>query len=252
MKTKKLISILMAMSLILALGAFALADNGISGENQITVSYNTAQYFEVIIPSGSPAIGASTPLTVSAINVLLPEGKELNVNFASENNFALSLTAGEVTSTIPYSVSLNGNTVANGAKILTVVSGETSGEATLIAAVGDSSSVTLAGTHTDTLSFICEVTDIAAAEDNNAGSSVDTQETSGDDSTSGGDSSVQNKLITQNPTLGGDVVGQAGEAGGYVGGGSQETGPYGDNPRPEPEPEPEPVPHSDPYPWQKY
>lgn len=67
---------------------------------------------------------------------------------------------------------------------------------------------------------------------------------------------VENKLIRQNPTLGGNI-GQAGEAGATAGGGGQELGPQGENPRPTPEnpdpekptPEPEP-PHPTPYPGQ--
>lgn len=75
---------------------------------------------------------------------------------------------------------------------------------------------------------------------------------------------VDNKLIPQNPTLGADRVGQAGEAGSTAGGGAQEFGPHGENPRPtpdnpdpqaeprpEPQPEPEP-PHPDPYSGQMY
>lgn len=62
---------------------------------------------------------------------------------------------------------------------------------------------------------------------------------------------VENKLVRQNPTLGGNI-GQAGEAGATAGGGGQELGPQGENPRPTPEnpdPEPEP-PHPTPYPGQ--
>ena len=69
---------------------------------------------------------------------------------------------------------------------------------------------------------------------------------------------TKNKLIPQNPTLGADRVGQAGEAGSTAGGGSQEFGPHGENPRPtqdnpdpsvEPQPEP---PHPGPYSGQMY
>ena len=56
---------------------------------------------------------------------------------------------------------------------------------------------------------------------------------------------VDNKLIPQNPTLGADRVGQAGEAGSTAGGGSQEFGPHGENPRPTPD-------NPNPYPWQTW
>ena len=72
---------------------------------------------------------------------------------------------------------------------------------------------------------------------------------------------VDNKLIMQNPTLGGDVVGQAGAAGNAAEGGGQELGPQGENPRPDPvNPDPTPTPTPDPpqpdppqpYQWQSY
>ena len=73
---------------------------------------------------------------------------------------------------------------------------------------------------------------------------------------------VDNKLIMQNPTLGADVVGQAGAAGDAAEGGGQELGPHGEDPRPGPE-KPDPVnpptppepPQPDPpqpYQWQSY
>ena len=73
---------------------------------------------------------------------------------------------------------------------------------------------------------------------------------------------VDNKLIMQNPTLGADVVGQAGAAGNAAEGGGQELGPNGedprptpDNPNPQPQPQPEPEPEPEPpqpYQWQSY
>ena len=66
---------------------------------------------------------------------------------------------------------------------------------------------------------------------------------------------VDNKLIMQNPTLGADVVGQAGAAGDPVQGGGQEQGPHGENPRPtpdKPDPQPEPQPEPEPEPPQPY
>ena len=67
---------------------------------------------------------------------------------------------------------------------------------------------------------------------------------------------VDNKLIMQNPTLGADVVGQAGAAGNAAEGGGQEFGPHGEDPRPtpdnpDPQPEPQPEPPQ-PYQWQSF
>lgn len=74
---------------------------------------------------------------------------------------------------------------------------------------------------------------------------------------------VDNKLIMQNPTLGADVVGQAGAAGNAAEGGGQELGPQGEDPRPTPDnPDPQPEPPTptppeppeppQPYQWQTY
>ena len=59
---------------------------------------------------------------------------------------------------------------------------------------------------------------------------------------------ADNKLNMQTPTLGGDVVGQAGAAGNAAQGGGQEQGPQGEDPRPTPD-NPDPV---KPYPGQSY
>ena len=59
---------------------------------------------------------------------------------------------------------------------------------------------------------------------------------------------ADNKLNMQTPTLGGDVVGQAGAAGNAAQGGGQEQGPQGEDPRPTPD-DPDPV---KPYPGQSY
>lgn len=228
MKARKLISIFLAATMLLTFVSAVSAENGISGENSITVSYNTAQSYEVVIPSGSPTIGSSTELEIKAVNVLLPEGKELKISMSSVNSFALSLSANGLTSSIPYSVKMNGSAIASGARILTVEAGETSGEVTLVASVGNASLATLAGKHTDTLRFTCEVSDAKAEETTTSGT---------------GSGSITN------PTLGADVVGQAGAAGDAASGGGQELGPYGEDPRPEPDcPEPRP----NPYPWQSY
>ena len=237
MKNKKIFSVILALAMILALSAAVFADNGISGENSINVSYTTGQNYEVVIPTGSPAIGDSTDLTIKAQNVLLPEGKKLQVSMSSDNGFALTLSDGNVTSSIPYTVKLNDSEISSGSTILTVESGLTTGEVTLVASVGSASAVKLAGTHTDTLRFTCEVTDIA----------IETT-----DSTEGGTETSSSS--TKTPVLdAGDVVGQAGQA---AAGGGQELGPYGENPRPtpsDPEPQPEPEsPHSDPYSWQSF
>lgn len=227
MKTRKILSALLALAMLLTASSAAFADNGISGDNSITVSYNTAENYEIIIPVGSASIGSPTDLTIEAVNVRLPEGKELQVSISSANGFALQLSSGEVTSVIPYSVTRNGSSVSSGEMILSVPAGETSGEVTLVASVNDASSAILAGTHTDTLRFTCEVADALTEKTGSTGSGTETT------TTSGGSSS----LINQNPTLGGDV-------------------PYGSGERPSPEypesePQPEP-PHPSPYQWQSY
>ena len=225
MKTRKWIAIVLTVSLLLTLGAAALADNGISGSNNITVSYQVAQNYEIVIPTKSVSVNSATSLTVKARNVLLPEGKELQVSMNSANGFVLKCSADGVISEIPYSVTLSGAAIQNGAKILRVASGTTSGEVTLSAAVTNASAATLAGTHSDTLSFRCEVID-AVAEEQKEDTTVtegdnddDTSATQGTEGTGSGSGST-----TQTPVFGGDR-------------------PAPSNPEPQPEPEVKPNPY---------
>lgn len=238
MKTRKWIAIVLTVFLLLTLGAAALADNGISGSNNITVSYQVAQNYEIVIPTNSVSVNSATSLTVKAQNVLLPEGKELQVSMNSANGFVLKCSADGVTSAIPYSVTLGGAAIQSGAKILKVASGTTSGKVTLSAAVTNASAATLAGTHSDTLSFRCEVIDAVAEEQKEdttvtEGDDGDTSATQGTEGTGSGSGST-----TQTPVLGGDVTQPGAAAGGAVPGAAE--GPAPSNPEPKPEPEPNP------------
>ena len=229
---KKFLSVLLTVTLMLALGVSVFADNGIGGANasSIEIKYSTSENYVVMIPYAVCFSNGDSSATISASDVLLADGTELRVKMTSKNNF--SLKNGD--SFIPYQVSGDSDGI-----VLIVSSGSTSGTNTLEFSLGDTANATLAGEHKDVLSFECGVF-------------VVEKET--EDTTSGGSSSGSgsNKLITQNPTLGADVVGQAGAAGNAAEGGGQELGPYGENPRPTPEnPDPEPQsPHPDPYQWQ--
>ena len=247
MKNKKIFSVTLALAMILALSAAVFADNGISGENNINVSYTAGQHYEVVIPTESLAIGDSTDLTIKAQNVLLPEKKKLQVSMSSDNGFALTLTDGNVTSSIPYTVKLDDSEISSGSTILTVESGKTVGEVTLVASVGSASAVKLAGTHKDILHFTCEVTDIATET-----TTTDNDNTEGGNEDSSSDTETSSSSTKTQVLDAGDEVGQAGQAGQAAAGGGQELGPYGENPRPtSSDPEPQP-PHPDPYSWQSF
>ena len=154
---KKTISAVLAVIMILALGITAFAENGISGNSTIKVTYTTAKSYEVTIPSAQSFSTGNLSKTgsVTATNVLLESGDVLNVTMKSANNFKLVCDGSE----IEYAVKIDGEAVANDAAVLSVNAGTTSGEAVLTfeTTADNIAAATKAGDHIDTITFTCSV-----------------------------------------------------------------------------------------------
>lgn len=154
---KKAIAMILAVTMILILPLFAFAETG----NQITVSYTASESYVVTIPSAQSFSESdlSREGTVSA-TVLLSAGKVLKVNMESQNGFALQCGA----SSIAYTVSADNVDLGNNCTVLEVAAGSTYGSTKLTFATTaeNIAAATVAGEHTDIITFSCSLESAAA------------------------------------------------------------------------------------------
>lgn len=162
---KRFAAFILAAVLLLSMSVSAFAetiDEGDSGSMEIT--YTTPVSYTVTIPAAQNFTASSLTKTgnVTASDVVLEYGSTLKITMKSSNNFVLKNGA----SSIAYSV-----TVGNAASPLSGAAGASYNVLTVHAGTRDTSSVTLtfattaanvnaatlAGNHTDTLTFFCSV-----------------------------------------------------------------------------------------------
>ena len=149
-------------SLILVLAMFAaLSVNVFAADSQdITVTYTAAETYTVTIPSSQTfaADSLTSTGTVSA-KVLLEAGKVLNVLMNSANGFVLK--CGD--SSIAYTISNGDAVLGNDDCVLEVAAGNTSGSSELTFATTEEAiaAATIAGEHTDTVTFTCSLKESA-------------------------------------------------------------------------------------------
>ena len=155
---KKLLSIVLAAVLLCSVSVTALA-GGLNEENNvgsITVSYGVSESYVVTIPANIAISTTGVESTLSASSVLIPDGKTLTVTATSQNSYNLEYT----NSKIPYTVLVNGTKQTEATfTALSVVSGSTSGNATLVFKTTDEdiAKATKSGDHTDVLTFNCTI-----------------------------------------------------------------------------------------------
>lgn len=155
---KKLLTLVLAVLMLCSVSVTAFAADLDKGNNvgSMTVSYGVDEGYVVTIPADVTVSTDGVETTLSASNVLLPDGKTLNVSVASANGFKLEYAD----SKIPYTVSV-GNTEQTNVTFtaLSITSGTTSGSVKLTFKTtnADIAGATKAGNHTDTLTFTCGV-----------------------------------------------------------------------------------------------
>lgn len=153
---KKIIALLMALALVFTVCAFASADD-------MEISYTTETEYILTIPATTSLNGKSQ---ISLTNTLITSGKEYAVEMTSANDF--NLECGE--SKIPYKVSVGDLLLRNDiAKkvVLIVKAGNKNGnsaELGFLATENDIANATLAGEHTDILSFTVSPYDLGSCE----------------------------------------------------------------------------------------
>ena len=148
-----------ALALIMAA---ALTQSGVIDENDsessgsVSVGYSVSASYEVTIPANVEFTDTAIERPLQANNVLLEEGKHLNIYVKSQNGFRMVNNEGY----IEYTLHANGSLISgtDNVKILTVSPGDKSGWVLLSftsALSGDYSG--FAGNYSDTLTFTVEM-----------------------------------------------------------------------------------------------
>ena len=171
---KKLISLTLALLLCLSLGSFALADNEItlsntstSGTTEVSYTLTENNTYTVTIPAtvsltiAQDAENATGTLAVTASDVKIISGKALQVKAASTNSYKLKSNSSE----IAYSAKLGENQIGAdtlilnvaGVGLLAAATDNLSASITLEATKAAINGATVAGAHTDTITFTCSV-----------------------------------------------------------------------------------------------
>lgn len=131
-----------------------ITDN--AGNGTTTVKYGVSGGYELVIPDNVNFTSAGTLSgTVKASNVLIEQGRKLQVTVTSTNNWNLVNNG----STIAYTVKKGTTEVANNDVVLEVEAGTAEGNTSLTfeTTTDAIAAATKSGDHTDTLTFTAAV-----------------------------------------------------------------------------------------------
>jgi len=168
MKTKKILSFVLAAVMMLSLATTSFAANITTngGSQNVTVSYGLSQSFTVIIPETIQLDETGVYETVvAAEDVFIPYGKLLNVVISSENSdelnwYLVDTSDDEGENDLRYGIDVNNEgefNVLSGDSILSVEAGTLQGETDLTFQLIDTP--TKAGVYSGTLTFTVFVED---------------------------------------------------------------------------------------------
>ena len=154
---KKLLAIILAALMIAACSVTAFA------ADTTTVTYEVQPTYTVSIPASVTLSDADVTADVTASDVILESGKKIKVELTSASNTASGSTfnAKNGDSTVTYTIT-GDEAIAVGDTVATFTA---NGSKTLTFSAADKSAATVAGSHTETLTFTVSVeTSKAAAE----------------------------------------------------------------------------------------
>lgn len=154
---KKLLAIIIAAVMIAACSVTAFA------ADTTTVTYEVQPTYTVSIPASVTLSDADVTADVTASDVILESGKKIKVELTSASNTASGSTfnAKNGDSTVTYTIT-GDEAIAVGDTVATFTA---NGSKTLTFSAADKSAATVAGAHTETLTFTVSVeTSKAAAE----------------------------------------------------------------------------------------
>ena len=153
---KKLFAIVLTFALLMSLSvtAFAAVDQDSQDPSgAMNVTYTVAPTFTVTIPA-TVALGEDA--TISAENVVVPKGKQVEVSIADANGFKATTPEG---AEITYTVKNGEDAVAEGETVLAVNPGDSKAGSTTLSFVAPET-IQYAGTYTGTVTFTVAVKDV--------------------------------------------------------------------------------------------
>ena len=169
---KKLISLALVCAMVFALGVTALArDGGTQVDQDSTdktgntkVSYSVDPTYTITIPSSVALSNTAQSKTLKAENVILEGGKKITVTLTAASNTdngesTFNAKNGD-TSTATYTITTPSGSVKVGDKVAEFPS---NGSVDLTFSAANTSNVTVAGDHTETLTFTITVKTAVAA-----------------------------------------------------------------------------------------
>ena len=154
--TKKIITLALAAAMLSATGITAFAET-------TNVSYNVDPSYTVSIPAAVTLGDSAVEADITASDVILEDGKQIKVDLTAASNTASGSTfnAKNGDSAVTYTIT-GDKAIAVGDTVATFTA---DGSKTLTFSAADKSGATVAGAHTETLTFTVSVeTSKAAAE----------------------------------------------------------------------------------------
>ena len=148
--TKKIITLALAAAMLSATGITAFAET-------TNVSYNVDPSYTVSIPAAIPLSDSAVEADIEASDVILEDGKQIKVELTSASNTASGSTfnAKNGNSAVTYTIT-GDKAIAVGDTVATFTA---NGSKTLTFSAADKSAATVAGAHTETLTFNIAVED---------------------------------------------------------------------------------------------
>jgi len=159
--TKKIITLALAAAMLSATGITAFAADP---ETKATnVSYDVQPTYTVSIPAAVTLSDADVTADITASDVILEDGKQIKVDLTAASNTASGSTfnAKNGDSTVTYTIT-GDKAIAVGDTVATFTA---NGSKTLTFSAADKSAATVAGTHTETLTFTVSLADAAQTID---------------------------------------------------------------------------------------
>ena len=157
---KKLLTLALVGAMLTATGITAYAVPG----NTTEVSYEVAPTYTVVIPESVALGDTAVTADIEATNVLLEDGKQIKVDLTAASNTASGSTfnAKNGDSAVTYTISAGDKAIAVNDTVATFTA---NGSKTLTFSAADKSAATVAGAHTDTLTFTVSLADAAQTID---------------------------------------------------------------------------------------
>ena len=148
---KKIVSVILVLAMVCALSIFVSAE-----DNQVTVEYEVAANYTVVIPESINMVGGTVTQTISvSAGSLIYADETLTVTVSGSANYAdgfRMVNSKKADVFLDYTITADDNAVALGTAVLSATAEEAFAgkEATIVITAGNP---TAAGTYSDTLTF---------------------------------------------------------------------------------------------------